>query len=315
MKIALVAHGDYQDEGRTYLMKQCNFSCDKDILVDWVQNVGSTNGYDGDEAYEYVLQKVQSLAWSPTCTRRALVMIGDSNPHTTHNNKYNIEWRKEAKKLADMDVRIHGVHALSYSHSKPFYQGLATISGGHYLELSQFASIRDLILGVAMAENNRNDLLQQLEDEVVREGRMSRTMKQVFNVLQNRKGAAAADVDPDLEAVEPGRFQVLDIDEKISIKVFAESQGLIFKKGKGFYEFNKPEKISLKKEVVMQHKETGDFYTGDKAREMLGIDEHSADFKLEPTDFKQYRVFVQSTSYNRNLMPGTKFLYEVDRDR
>ena len=37
--------------------------------------------------------------------------------------------------------------------------------------------------------------------------------------------------------------------------------------------------------------------------------------KIKPTSFDKWRVFVQSTSYNRVLMPGTGFLYEVDTDR
>eukprot|EP00540_Astrosyne_radiata_P019617 CAMPEP_0116841184 /NCGR_PEP_ID=MMETSP0418-20121206/10783_1 /TAXON_ID=1158023 /ORGANISM="Astrosyne radiata, Strain 13vi08-1A" /LENGTH=166 /DNA_ID=CAMNT_0004471581 /DNA_START=48 /DNA_END=548 /DNA_ORIENTATION=+ len=165
-----------------------------------------------------------------------------------------------------------------------------------------------------MAENNMTGLLQTLEAEVKREGRMSRTMMRVFDALLERTPAASGEVEEGLEAVAPGRFQVLDIDEKVQIKEFALSQGLIFKTGRGFYEFTKPEKISMKKEIVLQKKDTGDFFTGDKAREMLGISDATANKRLKPTDFDEYRVFVQSTSYNRNLMPGTKFLYEVDTD-
>ena len=36
--------------------------------------------------------------------------------------------------------------------------------------------------------------------------------------------------------------------------------------------------------------------------------------KVRPAALEQFRVFVQSTSYNRVLVAGTGFLYEVDAD-
>ena len=57
-----------------------------------------------------------------------------------------------------------------------------------------------------------------------------------------------------LTAVNPARFQVLDVDERCDIKTFVQRNGLIFKTGRGFYEFTKAEKISDKKEVVLVDK-------------------------------------------------------------
>ena len=112
MKIALIAHGDYSDEGGTYLLKKCNINA---FWWTGLGSVGATNGYDGDKAYEYVLHEARTgLAWSPICVRRALVMIGDSNQHTTSNNKIG---ENRLMKLAKMDVRIHTVQALGYGFS------------------------------------------------------------------------------------------------------------------------------------------------------------------------------------------------------
>lgn len=51
--------------------------------------------------------------------------------------------------------------------------------------------------------------------------------------------------------MDPSRFQVLDVDTKCDIRTFVQNNSLIFKTGRGFYEFTKPEKISDKKEVVL----------------------------------------------------------------
>ncbi len=41
------------------------------------------------------------------------------------------------------------------------------------------------------------------------------------------------------------------MDERCDIKTFVQKNSLLFKTGRGFYEFTKPEKISDKKEVVL----------------------------------------------------------------
>ena len=59
-------------------------------------------------------------------------------------------------------------------------------------------------------------------------------------------------------------------------------------------------------------KSTGDTYTNDAARELVGIPV-GTNAKVSPSyDRSRYDVFVQSTSYNRVLQHGTRFLYEVD---
>lgn len=56
---------------------------------------------------------------------------------------------------------------------------------------------------------------------------------------------------------------------------------------------------------------TGDMFTGPEACEVIGAGGSS---RIKPTSLDKWRVFVQSTSYNRVLIPGTGFLYEVDPD-
>ena len=82
--------------------------------------------------------------------------------------------------------------------------------------------------------------------------------------------------------------------------------------GKGFYEFTKAEQISAKKLIVLMHKTTGELFEGAAARQIAGIGDTAAGKKLAPSDVKEYRVFVQSTSYNRKLQGGTGFLYESE---
>jgi hypothetical protein len=58
-------------------------------------------------------------------------------------------------------------------------------------------------------------------------------------------------------------------------------------------------------------KTTGDLFEGNKAKALIGMKPGVTD-RLAPTALDKYAVFVQSTSNNRKLMGGTRFLYEVE---
>ena len=111
-----------------------------------------------------------------------------------------------------------------------------------------------------------------------------------------------------LAEVSTERFRILRVPKRCTIKQFVLSNNLEFKTGRGFYEFTKPEIISHKKEVVLVDKKTGQMFSGGDARRMIGA---GSGIRIPPTSFEKWRVFVQSTSYGRNLMGGTSFLYEV----
>lgn len=63
------------------------------------------------------------------------------------------------------------------------------------------------------------------------------------------------------------------------------------------------------KEVILRNKRTGDMFTGAEARNFVGLP-FGERGKIRPKLFDDYEVYIQSTSYNRKLIPNTKFLYE-----
>ena len=321
IRIALVAHGDYGDEKTTYLIKTLDHTNDEKTLVDWVTNVERTSGFDSDECYELVLRDVQKLSWSPSCKNRSLVLIGDANPHPLKpksRNPYQIDWRKEAHKLKDMDIRVYAVHALNDSSSKNFYQSLATITDGTYLRLPEFDSIVCFLCGICYGQNNLSQV-EAYENELraKRGGReLAPAVRALFDALLGREVTETVAKEGGITPVRAGRFRIIDIDrgiDKVQIKTFVKDKGLEFKTGRGFYQFTKPENISMKKEIVLAHKTTGEMYTGRSARMLLGVTEEMYEMKrrIKPSDYMDFDIFVQSTSYNRNLIGGTKFMYEV----
>lgn len=80
-----------------------------------------------------------------------------------------------------------------------------------------------------------------------------------------------------------------------------------FHKGIGYYQLTKTEKVQPQKEIAIFDKNSNHVYSGQNARDLLGIP-HGEHIKLVPGAFGQYDVYIQSTSSNRKLVPGTQVL-------
>jgi len=92
----------------------------------------------------------------------------------------------------------------------------------------------------------------------------------------------------------------------------------MFKPGRGFYELVKPVEVQSYKEVLLVDRRTGDIFNGPQVRHLLGLSPQNMEItkggpieKLKPVVFDKFKVFIQSTSYNRKLIPGTNLMYEI----
>src|SRR5262249_4131424 len=257
---------------------------------------------------ELVLNEARSQPWTADATK-ALVLIGDDVPHQPAHNPGRLDWRKEAEALTKAGVAVYAVQALNRGYAKRFYEDLARISGGFHVPLDQFSYVTDMVLAVCYRQSGE-DQLERYEEEVKTQGRMNRGLNRMFSTMLGRAAETSYGA-VDLRAVSPGRFQGLEVDGDTAIKKFVEDNGPNFKKGRGFYEFTKTETVQGYKEIILMDRASGDFFAGDKAREMLGLPLGET-ARIRPADLDKYAVFVQSTSVNRVLQGGTKFLYEVE---
>lgn len=312
LRIGLGVNGDYCDRA-VYVTKWHDLSTNIHSLTQFVRTVPTTGGGDLPECYELVLHEAKNLDWSHNATK-VLVLIADDVPHppTYPGNTKKLDWRKEASLLREMGISVYSVQCLSKgSHADRFYRELAEITGGFHLTLDQFSEVIDLIMAICYRQIGPEPL-RTWEEKVVGAKRMTRALDYSFGLLAGRKNSTRfAGHKRDLEAVSPGRFQILGVEDDAPIREFVEANDLIFGKGRGFYEFTKTETVQEKKEVVLRDKETGDMFTGAKAREMIGLP-YGTRGRVRPVFLDQYDIFIQSTSYNRKLSGGTRFLYEVD---
>ena len=321
LRVGVIAHGDYCDKDNPYTIRVMDMTTDKDKICEFIKTTDKTYGGDADECYELVLNTARTaMNWEAGRTK-IFVVIGDASPHGVdyRDNKAKLDWKNEAGLLNDMGVQIYAVHALSYyrNSSKKFYETIAALTSGRYLTLDQFDEITDLIKATCISEYSE-EKLNEFVSIIRSKGKMTKTMAANINRLTGKTLVAdeGKRVQKDgLVPVTPGRFQIMTVDENCVIKDFVESNGIEFKKGRGFYELTKHETVQQYKEVIIQDKVTGEMFNGAQVRERLGlqpqIDKGGVKESLSSRDTKDFRVFVQSTSYNRKLIGGTTFLYEV----
>ncbi len=312
IRIGLVAHGCYCDK-YIYpdILTSHKLSDDVVSLCNFAKNVPPTGGDGAHACYEMVLRRARSFDWTSDKSR-ILVIIGDEPPYATNEsgNSEHIDWRNELKLLRAMGVQVYGVQALGKDYASHFYEGVAEATGGEYLALDQFESAIYVIMGICYKQAG-TEKLRVWEDEVAKTGCMDRSMDLVFAKLSGRKPKFAKRTDG-LVPVKSGRFQVMRVDHKVSIRDFVEGNGIPFKKGRGFYEFMKPEDVQDYKEVILRDDKMGDFFEGAQARKLLGLPA-SGTVRIRPGSVPVgYTAYIQSTSVNRALVGGTRFLYEVD---
>jgi hypothetical protein len=316
LRIGLVAHGDYcDDRPGSYVTKGTPLTSDFHQLERWIKNVGRTGGGDAPECYEAVLYiGNQSTNWRDDATK-VFVLIGDDVPHPVGYRymgyRNELDWREEARGMVGQGVAIYAVQCLNRHGRGWFYEELGKMNG-YKIALNAFDNITETVLALAYKQLG-DDQVIAYRNEVEEVGRLNRGLQELFNTLLGETAEYA--YREGLVPVRPGRFQTFRIDDKTKIKLFVVGMGIEFKVGRGFYELTKPVLVQEKKEVVLRDQTTGDMFTGETARNSIGLP-FGERGRVKPSDASMdgFDVFIQSTSWNRWLLPGTEFLYEVPED-
>lgn len=114
----------------------------------------------------------------------------------------------------------------------------------------------------------------------------------------------------DLKKMEDisAEVKVWSVDREVDIQAFVEAKGREYRKGVGFYQLTKTEKkVQDYKRILIMEKGKKAVYEGIRARQLLGLPT-VGDVKVIPGNHANFDIFVQSTSTNRKLVRGTKFV-------
>lgn len=333
LRIAIITHGDYCDGAKVITLM--DFSSSAEEVCKFIQGAPATGGGDAPECYELALKRGRQLSWCAGATK-VFTLIGDDVPHgpSYPGNVEKIDWRNELALLLEAGINVYAVQALSRGHATSFYQEVAKTTGGFHLTLEQFRDVSAILHAVCVKQNGAEGLAA-FEKHLQDSGAYNDAIGENFDRLMGRPvreraksythtsgggsstpKAKAGDKTlsfstEKLTPVHPSRFQVLDIPKDCTITDYVRDQGLTFKKGRGFYEFTKPVTVQPYKEVVLVQMSTGMMFTGAEARKILGLPT-GATVNVSPEAIPGFKAFIQSTSSNRKLLSGTKFLYEVE---
>jgi hypothetical protein len=117
-----------------------------------------------------------------------------------------------------------------------------------------------------------------------------------------------ADVNSSLTPLTEGSYTFHDVpaDQRIDEFVLLATKRP-YQVGRAYYQLSKAETIQPQKQIAI---ETGDgVFSGPEARTLLGLPDHHIKAGFRSGDLAAgLTVFVQSTSYNRNLKAGTRLL-------
>ncbi len=118
----------------------------------------------------------------------------------------------------------------------------------------------------------------------------------------NAHTVAAAGLTP----LAASAYLLVPVPTEESIREFVEGCGRTYVVGTAYYQLSKTENIQAQKQVAIVEKRTGRVYTGRAARNLVGLPD--MEVRVRPEHNPDYTIYVQSTSVNRKLVPGTKLL-------
>ena len=134
-------------------------------------------------------------------------------------------------------------------------------------------------------------------------------VRQITNLMTlDLSNLKSSTVKATLDRIDPKTYRILPVNQTASIRDFIENEtGLAYTAGMAFYQLMKPETVQTYKACFIRDRKTGAVYGGDAARQMLGLPT-GANVKVTSNMLGDFDVFVQSTSFNRKLVPGTSLL-------
>lgn len=112
--------------------------------------------------------------------------------------------------------------------------------------------------------------------------------------------------------LDPADYALYEVRSPMAIRPFVEREtGQAYVIGNTYYCLTKPETVQAQKRLILCHHRTGVAYAGDGVRSLLGLPDY--EIRVNPASHPDYAIFVQSTSVNRKLVPGTRLLVMTAR--
>jgi uncharacterized protein YegL len=112
-----------------------------------------------------------------------------------------------------------------------------------------------------------------------------------------------------LTPMAKGTYVLVPVPTDSRIDEFTKACGHNYQAGRGFYQLMKREEIQATKDIMVVGKKDHKVYSGRDARQMVGLPDMNV--RVSPNHNPDFDIYVQSTSINRKLIAGTRYLYLI----
>ena len=117
---------------------------------------------------------------------------------------------------------------------------------------------------------------------------------------------SSKEVKNNLDELPKSDYTIVNVFRVQQIRDAVENGTGQFVKGTAYYQLTKPETVQAYKQICIRDKKTQKVYSGTNARSLLGFP--SGDVRVKPENLGKFDIFVQSTSVNRKVVPGTSLI-------
>jgi uncharacterized protein YegL len=131
-----------------------------------------------------------------------------------------------------------------------------------------------------------------------------RGSKSLFTLKQADTSAIKKTLTP----LTKGSYTITPVTEKIRIDEFVAALTGSYIPSRAYYEMTQRVRIQGYKNVAILVEKDDELYMGEAARDLVGLPRDGSDVRVSPGAHPGYRIFIQSTSFNRNLLPNSSLL-------
>jgi hypothetical protein len=112
-----------------------------------------------------------------------------------------------------------------------------------------------------------------------------------------------------LTPITKGSYTISPVAEKIRIDEYVSKlTGSPYIPTRAYYEMTQRVTIQGYKNVAILVEKDDELYMGETARDLVGLPRDGSSVRVSPGTHPGYRIFIQSTSMNRNLLPNSSLL-------
>lgn len=127
----------YRDRGDEYITRLHDLTSDIDKVFANLNKIQAGGGGDTPESVNQALHEaVTMMSWSKNKnTARIIFLVGDAPPHMDYAD--DVKYQSSCKLAVEAGIVIHTVQCGSMAATSPFWQDIAKLAEGTFIQLSQ----------------------------------------------------------------------------------------------------------------------------------------------------------------------------------